>query len=75
METLKSPAATDLLRRHATRLGLSTGELVVALLQYATQELADWTEAEETEDAGSVWWVGDAAPDWLKPHLSRESAF
>jgi hypothetical protein len=72
--TATSPTAIDLLRRHATRLGLPTEQLTLALLHYAYQDLADWTEERENNDPGSVWCAGDA-PDWLEPHLSRESAF
>ena len=59
-----------LIRRHAQRLGLSPEQLTQALLQYASQQLADWAEAEETADPGSVWCAGDP-PDWLEPYLPQ----
>jgi hypothetical protein len=63
--------ANSLIRRHAQRLGLTPEQLSAALLQYATRELADWTEEGENDDPGSVWYVGDP-PDWLEPHMPAE---
>jgi hypothetical protein len=59
-----------LIHRHAQRLGLSPEQLSAALLQFATHQLADWTEEGENDDPGSVWCVGDP-PDWLEPYLPK----
>ncbi|MFM7676498.1 MAG: hypothetical protein ACKO5F_13170 [Synechococcus sp.] len=58
----------DVLLPHAKRLGIRAGELVVALTQYGAKELADWAEAHEAADPGSVWHTGDV-PDWLETYL------
>lgn len=67
---LQRLGADSLIHRHAERLGLIPEQLSAALLQYAAQELADWTETAENNDPGSVWCVGDA-PDFLLPHLPK----
>lgn len=60
--------ANSLIRRHAERLGLTPEQFSAALLQFAAQMLADWTEEQETEDPGSVWCTGDP-PDWLDSYM------
>lgn len=62
------------IRAHARRLGLGPGLLISALLQHAAQELAEWTEARETADPGSVWHTGDV-PEWLERYLPKREGF
>jgi hypothetical protein len=67
-----------LICRHAERLSITPGELSAALLQYAVQQLANWTQegddttiAGEKYEPGSVWHVGDP-PFWLEPHMPED---
>lgn len=57
-----------IIRAHARRLGLTVEQLTAALLKHGARELADWAEAEEAADPGSVWHTGDVPP-WLEPYV------
>lgn len=64
-----TPAATArTIAAHASRTGWSTEQLTQALLQHASQQLAEWAVEQENTDPGG-WLAADAAPDWLLPHL------
>lgn len=66
--------ADAVIRAHAQRLGLPVEWLTASLLQHGAQQLADWAEAQEAADPGSVWQTGDV-PDWLEAYLPQREGF
>jgi hypothetical protein len=63
-----------IIHAHARRLGLTVEQLTAALLQHGARELANWAEAEEAADPGSVWHTGDV-PDCLERYLLKREGF